>query len=197
MCEYSQWSQRAVQTHIAKYLICFIYLTVSVVNWPSYSSHNSRHDIKTFAAEMAFSEWTPSVTGELHSQRASGAELWCFYYYQPGVEVEQSRLLVIWDTMRLIWRHCNGGLIKTIVGVIGTGAWVNTDYRIATIDVNGDPEARILLYVIRYCAYASNYLYYPHSHQCFCSLSNMNSGWQNFTRDRIGPQTGSTWFTYH
>ena len=51
---------------------------------------------------------------------------------------------MMWDAMTLISWHCNGELIKTIVRVIGNAAWVNTDYYIATFDVNVDPEAKIL-----------------------------------------------------
>ena len=56
---------------------------------------------------------------------------------------------VVWDAMAHILRHCNGDLIKTIVGINGNAAWVNTDYYIATVDVNMDPEARISSHMIQ------------------------------------------------
>ena len=51
---------------------------------------------------------SPSLMDGFSSQRASNAQLRCFYR-QPEQAVEQRvELLVIWDAVILVWRCCNG-----------------------------------------------------------------------------------------
>ena len=65
-----------------------------------------RHDMETLSSSLALYAWNSPVTGGFHRQRASYAERWCIFF---AIQAELSnKQLVIWNTMALIWRHCNG-----------------------------------------------------------------------------------------
>ena len=65
-----------------------------------------RHDMETLSSSLALCAWNSPVTGGFHRQRASYAERWCIFF---AIQAELSnKQLVIWNTMALIWRHCNG-----------------------------------------------------------------------------------------
>ena len=53
-------------------------------------------------------EGNPAATKGFSSQRVSNTELWCFLCYQPEQAVKQTvKLMVIWDTMLLMWCQSN------------------------------------------------------------------------------------------
>ena len=64
------------------------------------------HDMETLSALLALCEGNPLVTIGFHSQRASNANLWCFFNVDLNKLEQTVERLVIWDAMTLMWCHC-------------------------------------------------------------------------------------------
>ena len=68
---------------------------------------------KRFPQDWPFVRGEPSIISGFPSQRASNAELWCFFYVVPKKNVElMLERPVIWDTMTSIMWHYRNRSIK-------------------------------------------------------------------------------------
>ena len=64
------------------------------------------HDIKMTSTFLW--EGNPPMTSTFLLQRTSNVELWWFICCQPEYNVKQTvELFMIWDTLMLIWHHCD------------------------------------------------------------------------------------------
>ena len=67
-----------------------------------------RHQMRTFSASLVLCERKATGHRWIPLTKVIDAEFWCFLWCEPEQILEQTvEMLVIWDVIASLWRHCN------------------------------------------------------------------------------------------